>query len=194
MPWRLLIVLWGMELILYIHGYGSSGDSDKACHYKRFFGLDRVEAPTLSSTISLAIAQLSEWIENKKSHDAVGLIGASLGGYFALYLADYFSVPAVLINPVVPPWEAAVNESGFCWQSSHLRSLAPYRVSHFSPFLLSNILVLQQVYDEVLDSGLCRSYFAGVECLFDSSDGHRFSNISQYDEVVNAFFRQRGIV
>lgn len=183
-------------MIFYIHGYLSSGDCYKARHYKHYFGSDNVHAPTLPSSLSLAVAQLSDLIEAKRVKEPMGLIGASLGGYLALYLADYFSIPAVLINPVVPPWESelAVSESGFCWESSHLDRLAPYRVSQFSPFLSSNILVLQQVLDEVLDSRLCRYYFKDVECLFDFSDGHRFGNISQYDELVNAFFRQRGIV
>ncbi|MFA6699963.1 MAG: YqiA/YcfP family alpha/beta fold hydrolase [Thiomicrospira sp.] len=183
-------------MIFYIHGYLSSGDCYKARHYKHYFGSDTVHAPTLPSSLSLAVAQLSDLIAAKRVKEPIGLIGASLGGYLALYLANYFSIPIVLINPVVPPWEGelAVSESGFCRESSHLDHLAPYRVIHFSPFFSSNILVLQQVLDEVLDSRLCRYYFKDVECLFDFSDGHRFGNISQYDEVVNAFFRQRGIV
>lgn len=91
-------------MILYIHGFKSSGDAYKAKLLKEYFGEENVIAPTLShlpaadiSTLNRIVKQL---IENNKP---VLVIGSSLGGFYAMYLSWLNDVNAILLNPSMRP-------------------------------------------------------------------------------------------
>ena len=119
-------------MVIYIHGFGSHGLGGKALAFKAYFKSKEVPiiAPSLSYIPELAIQTLEELIE---SYDEVQLIGSSLGGYYALYLAQKYKLKAILINPSIYPYvtlQKAVgnapsfyDNSYFSWQVSHLEML-----------------------------------------------------------------------
>lgn len=90
-------------MIIYIHGFGGSGEGSKAKEIREYFNFigESFIAPSLSYVPELAIKTLEELIDsyNRK----VKLIGSSLGGYYTLYLADKYDLPAVLINLSIHP-------------------------------------------------------------------------------------------
>lgn len=184
-------------MLIYIHGYGSSGVSDKARHYQKLFEGEAFLTPTLSTESRLAVHTLENLIQTLSHHGKMGLIGSSLGGYFAIYLAHKYKLPAVLINPAIPPWDQQAVLDGvnrpnsshsFSWQNEHLERLSSFRVASPSQSLQKRLLLLQQLDDEVLDAKLALDYLPQAPQIVTSGGGHRFRGIEQYDQKVLGFF------
>jgi predicted esterase YcpF (UPF0227 family) len=89
-------------MILYLHGFTSGPQSHKAKALGarlREHGLgDRFLSPQLPASPRAAIALAEELIAR---HDVTTVVGSSLGGYYATWLAERFDLKAVLINPAV---------------------------------------------------------------------------------------------
>ena len=92
--------------ILYIHGFISSPQSIKAQQsrvYAEALGIECV-VPDLPNTPGATLASVERVLQGLLAeHARVGLIGSSLGGFFATVLAEKYALPAVLINPAVRP-------------------------------------------------------------------------------------------
>ncbi len=88
--------------IVYLHGFRSSPDSFKA----RLLGerlaalglAQAYEAPALDVAPARAIAQI-EALCARHDPDTLSLIGSSLGGYYATWMAERLGCRAVLLNP-----------------------------------------------------------------------------------------------
>lgn len=96
-----------MSLLIYIHGFNSSPRSYKAQRLVDYIQQHQCvvdyQLPELSDQPDRAIAQLTALVE-QAGQDVV-LIGSSLGGYYATWLACQYGLRAVLINPAVRPYE-----------------------------------------------------------------------------------------
>lgn len=94
---------------LYLHGFLSSPQSRKAQQLKEYFqGLPHAQLsiPTLPFAPQEAIRLAEETLlKLQRDYAKVLLIGSSLGGYYATYLAQKHHCQAVLINPAVRPFE-----------------------------------------------------------------------------------------
>jgi hypothetical protein len=90
-----------MAKIIYIHGFRSTGDSEKAKQLKAAFPNHTVVAPNLSANPKQAIQQLHNIISSDIQSTIV--VGTSLGGFYATYLACIYDVPAFIINPSLEP-------------------------------------------------------------------------------------------
>jgi hypothetical protein len=181
-------------MLIYIHGYGSNGLSNKARHYQRLFGRDQVFAPSLPTESRLAIDTLQQVIE-LNTERKIGLIGSSLGGYWAVYLAERYGLPAVLINPAIPPWgrvETMTRPGDFHWHDDQLKRLQPFRVESPSTELQTRLCLLQQMDDEVLNPLLALQYLPQAEVHTGEGGGHRMNNVADYDSVVKRFFESNG--
>ena len=90
--------------LLYIHGFNSSERSHKATvlvHAATALGrANAVISPRLSWQPAQAIKQLEAIIEAKQN-EGITLIGSSLGGFYAAYLAEKYRLKAILVNPAV---------------------------------------------------------------------------------------------
>lgn len=174
-------------MYLYIHGYKSSGLSFKARHFRSFFQ-GKLFAPTLSENPRLALDTLEQFIE---LNQVKGLIGSSLGGLFAIYLAEKYAVPAVLLNPAIPPWEDLtledVGRGAFVWTDEHLEVLRPLRVEKPK---LANYLLIQEENDEIIHYGLAQKYLQGAQQVLGTTGGHSISNIADYDLAIAEFLRK----
>lgn len=87
--------------ILYLHGYDSSSQGIKPQHLRRLYPNNRLLIPDLPLD-PLACMTLSEDTLRTASNDTI-IIGASLGGFYAYYLAAKFKKDCLLINPVFDP-------------------------------------------------------------------------------------------
>jgi len=147
----------GKGMIIFIHGFSSHGYGGKAKMLRAYFA-DKQEdfiAPSLSYVPELAIQTLEELIA---VCDDVKLIGSSLGGYYAMYLAEKHKLKAVLINPAMHSDKTLNRMLGqapnfydgslFEWNESHLEMLKKYETGISDQ---SKIMLMVQKGDDVLN-------------------------------------------
>ena len=183
-------------MVIYIHGFGGSGLGVKASLFREYF--KRINepfiAPSLSYVPDLAIQTLEELIDSFKE---VYLIGSSLGGYYASYLASKDEVKkVVLINPSMNPTKTLkkyvgearnfYDDSYFLWSDKHIKMLERYHLNIED--CKDKFLVLLQTGDEILDYKEAESIFLGYKIVIQEGGSHSFDNIEQYFELIKKFF------
>ncbi|MBN2647729.1 MAG: hypothetical protein JXR44_08085 [Thiotrichales bacterium] len=155
------------EHCLYLHGFLSSGCSAKAAWLRQMNRSDpqrplgQWHAPTyaqanLLDSVQKLETRLQSW---QLRREPFVLIGSSLGGYLAQYLAHQFSAPYVLINPALAPLTLFTAYQGEhrnpytsekVWvNSAFSEALAALAVPHLNLQLPS--LLLADLADEVVD-------------------------------------------
>lgn len=182
-------------MIIYIHGFGSSGEASKAKLLRAYCQENKIRfiAPSLPSIPDLAINTLSELIESYS--EPVYLMGSSLGGYYALYLSDKYNLKAVLINPAVNAPETLrralghglnyYDNSTYEWNESHLEMLESYEIEEPN---LENILLLLQKGDEVLDYEEALDVLEGAKTIVEEGGNHSFEGLDRHLESIKRFF------
>ena len=184
-------------MILYIHGFASSGLGGKAKMVREYFG-EKAFAPSLPYVPDLAIDTLIQIAEQAaRCREPLHLIGSSLGGFYALYLAERFGLQAVLVNPSVRPWETLAAQTGhgtnyydgarFEWTPQHVESLRKYRVSALSH--PKKILLMLQTGDEVLDYRVALEELKGTELLIEEGGDHSFRDFSRHLPRIETFLK-----
>lgn len=183
-------------MIIYIHGFGGSGVSSKAVIFRNELEDYKFIAPSLSYVPNLAIGTLKEMISSFMKYEKVYLIGSSLGGYYATYLADYFNIPAVLINPSVNPKDTLhqylgqstnfYDNSSYEWNEKHIEMLNIYEVNKIKPELY---FLLSQKGDELLNymEGVIK--YKDTKLIIENNGSHRFDGIEKYIGDIIDFFQ-----
>ena len=182
-------------MILYIHGFASSGLGVKAQIFRTFYQKKKEQflAPSLSFIPDLAIQTLEEIVCNCPD---IKLIGSSLGGYYAIYLSNKYNLKAVLINPSTQPQETLRKvlgktysfydkKSGFFWEEEHIKSLSRFKVKH-PP--INNLLLLSQKGDETLDYSVAVKYLQGARMVVEDGGDHGFVGVERYFGTIEEFF------
>ncbi len=181
-------------MIIYIHGFGSSGHGGKASLFREYFE-EEVIAPSLSYVPSLAIDTLEQLIEVLLEKDeTVGLVGSSLGGYYAIHLASKYNLKAVLINPAIYPYKTldkvgmAMNyydASSFEVTAEHIQTLKGLEVQEV--LKQENFITLLQTDDEVLDYYDAVEKLPNSELIIEEGGNHSFENIESYFRKIGLF-------
>ncbi len=181
------------KMIIYIHGFGSNGFGGKADAFRSCFKHNKEAfiAPSLSYVPNLAMQTLEELIE---SYDNVKLIGSSLGGFYALYLAQKYGLKAVLINPSIYPYVTLkkalgkapnfYDDSYFSWQESHLEMLKKYEITSANQ---KNIMLLLQKGDETLNYKEAEEKLPNAKQIVEEGGSHSFDGIERYFDEVREF-------
>jgi predicted esterase YcpF (UPF0227 family) len=99
----------GPALLIYLHGFLSSPRSHKAQLMGAWLAEQRPEVvyrvPALpeepGAAFEVAVNEVTRALD--EGFGRVGLIGSSMGGFYATALAECFDLPAVLVNPAVRP-------------------------------------------------------------------------------------------
>lgn len=176
--------------LLYIHGFASSGHSHKAQLLRRHF--EEVFAPSLSPIPQLAMETLQEFIDAMAQPPL--LLGSSLGGFYALYLSQRLSLPAILINPVVKLTAETeqlkgmhhhyFDNSRFEFTAAHLESLRQYRCP--AP-RSERLLLMLQMGDEVLDHQQTLQQLPGAQQLIEPGGDHSFRGFENHMSTISRF-------
>ncbi len=128
------------------------------------------------------------------SYDDVKLIGSSLGGFYALYLAQKYELKAVLINPSIYPYvtlkkvlgeaPSFYDESHVAWIQLHLEMLKKYEIDSI---VQENIMLLLQKGDETLDYKEAEEKLPNAKQSVEEGGSHSFDGIERYFDEVDDF-------
>lgn len=185
-------------MYLYVHGFNSSPASIKARQLKA-----RLEArgrgaefacPALSHRPSEAMRQLETLLQGH-APESVTLVGSSLGGFYATWLAERHGCRAVLVNPAIDPHiglEAylGLQHNLYTGESyeltrEHLEQLSAFHVE--APTRPWRYFLLVTTGDEVLDYRLAVEKYAGARQLVIQGSDHGFAEFEQHLDAVLAF-------
>ena len=174
--------------ILYLHGFCSAPASLKArllddALAARGLG-DRFFCPALSHVPVEAIAQAEAIILAQPG--PLTLVGSSLGGFYAAWLAERHGLRAALVNPLVTlpqPYDSFIGEQTnlytgerFNFTAEHVEQLQALETPHVTP---ENYLLLLETGDEVLDYRLAVARYAGCrQRVFEGGD-HSFTRFAE---------------
>ena len=170
--------------ILYLHGFCSSPESWKArlldeAMRARGQG-DRFFCPALSPVPNEAIAQAEAIIRSR--NEPLTLVGSSLGGFYATFLAEKHDLRTVLVNPaVVAPLSLNAyigtqknlyTGETFEFTAEHIEQLRALECATISP---ARYLLLVETGDEVLDYRQAVERYAGCRQEVFPGGDHSFT-------------------
>ncbi|MDH5285977.1 MAG: esterase [Betaproteobacteria bacterium] len=191
--------------IVYLHGFASSPASVKAralagCVEALPAALrPRLLVPALQFSPREAIERVAALVRDEVPGAPRGLtfVGSSLGGFYAVHLAERFGARAVLINPAIRPYDDLSQYAGtqrnlytgeaFEVTASHfdeLRALAVPRIT-----LPERYFLMVQTGDEVLDWREAVAYFGGAFQLVEGGGDHGFANFAAHVPELLRFAR-----
>lgn len=198
-------------MILYLHGFTSGPQSRKvqalAARMRELGVADRLACPQLPASPAAAIA-LAESLLRKVDAGgtaiagsaelmgtAITLVGSSLGGFYATYLAEKHGLKAVLVNPAVV---AAIELEPYLGPQTWLYSGEPFEFTrqHIAelhalevPQLAepSRYWLLAETGDETLDYRQAVARYAGSKQTVLAGGDHSFTRWDDYLDEILAF-------
>jgi predicted esterase YcpF (UPF0227 family) len=176
-------------MILYVHGFRSTDKAPKAQILQQHFD-KRITLATFSQEPNKAISDLEKQIESLRVD---GIIGSSLGGFYAIYLAEKYRLRTVLINPSTRPYETTFRYLGtntrddgtsFIWRRKEIDALRHYAVENPSE---GTYMLMLKEGDAVLDYRVAQAYLSAEQLVIESGGSHAFENIEDHLESMERF-------
>jgi predicted esterase YcpF (UPF0227 family) len=187
--------------LLYLHGFRSSPKSFKARVVQRRMtelGLaQQLICPQLPASPAAAMDLVLTLIESHKAkgENRLAIVGSSLGGFYATWLAERFGCRAVLINPAVDPLKNLEQHVGVttAWHSDepfefkreYIDELAALKVDRITR--PERYFLLAATGDEVLDYRDMVAHYVGARQHVIEGSDHAVSEFEQYVDEVLAF-------
>ena len=183
-------------MLIYIHGFNSSALSFKAGLLRKRMAQFRRNAELLTPELPpgprAAIELLDALVTVHQQN--VALIGSSLGGYYATWLAERHRLRAVLVNPAVRPYDLLAEHvgpqtnlytgTGYEFTAQHVTELRELEIDRVTP---ERYLIMVQTGDEVLDYRHAVERYRGCEQIVIEGGDHGFSDFDAYLERALLF-------
>lgn len=183
-------------MLVYVHGLNSSPASFKANLLKRKLeSLGRgaeFSAPALPDRPAAAAAVLDAAVAR---HAGAVLVGSSLGGFYATWLAERHGLKAVLVNPAVRPYEGLRQYLGvqqnlhtgepYELTQAHLDELAAMEVAAITR--PERYFLLVRTGDEVLDYRKAVQRYRDCRQTVIEGGDHGFTDFADYLDPVLEF-------
>lgn len=185
-------------MILYLHGFRSSPRSFKArliaARLQELGCEAEYQCPQLPASPRAAIALASDLVAGC-SCDRLTLIGSSLGGYYATYLAEQLGCRAALLNPAVKPSRELGNHLGVT-TAYHSDEPFEFRLEYIDELKALEVtkitrperyFLLVATGDEVLDWREMVAHYPGARQQVIEGSDHGISDFEHYLDPVLAF-------
>ncbi|AVJ26158.1 YqiA/YcfP family alpha/beta fold hydrolase [Achromobacter spanius] len=190
-------------MILYLHGFRSSPDSFKArmmADAMAARGLtDAWACPQLPASpreaIDLALGMARDRLADTDSPRELTVIGSSLGGFYATWIAEQLGCKAVLLNPAVHAARDLATQVGehhmyhsgapFVFLPEYVDELAAIHAPRITQ--PDRYFLVAATGDEVLDWREMRDRYAGCRQRIVQGSDHGLSDFAQWMPEVLEF-------
>lgn len=212
--------------MLYLHGFRSSPQSCKAqllaAHLRAFNPQSYWACPMLNVSPLAAIATAAEILNRgcdikdipnffsstapaktttilkNYTHDTV-IVGSSLGGFYATWLAEQYGCRCVLLNPAIRPWEELHRHLGIqtLWHSEDSIVVERHHMDELKAFEVKKITHPQRYFllaatgDQVINYRDMLDHYRGAQIKLIQGSDHGLSDFSDHIDEVLAFCAYR---
>ena len=191
--------------LLYIHGFLSSPRSHKAVLVEEWLRDNRHDiqyhcpalTPYAADTRNTLESIVEELLPAK-----VGVVGSSLGGYWATWLVETYGLRAVLVNPAVKPSILKPDFINVELRNYHTDESYELEEHHVDDLLEveiekikrpENYWLMVQTGDETLDYRLALEKYGACKQLVEQGGDHSFQGFENWiAQVVEFLFPQPG--
>lgn len=185
-------------MILYLHGFRSSPQSMKArLMGERMAALGRAAeyvCPQLPASPRLAMELALSLVDGVPARE-LAVVGSSLGGYYATWLAERLGCRAVLLNPAIVPRQDLQKHVGVTTQyhSDQPFEFKPEYIDELRALDVAQITLPERYFllaatgDEVLDYRDMVAHYRGARQHVIQGSDHGISEFSDYINAVLAF-------
>lgn len=183
-------------VVIYLHGFRSSPASQKGKILKSAFeARETFLAPDLNRSPNEVKSVLIDLVSGI-SPDTICLIGSSLGGFYATWLAEKIGCKAVLLNPATHPWEVVRQHLGV--QTIHGTDRTIEVKPEFEAEMLSmaakptnahRYLVFLSTDDEVLDWHRAQRQYADCEQVILEGNNHQIEHFETCLARIEQFIK-----
>ncbi len=189
-----------MAALVYIHGFLSSPLSFKAQQTQAWLQVQYPQiafyCPQLPPYPGETQAILETLVESLLPQP-VYLMGSSLGGFWATWLAEKYNLPAVLINPAVRPQDFMPAYLEVDLKSYHTDDSYRLHSGHIDEIVAvdapvtrkPNYWLLVQTGDETLDYRQAVQKYIGCKQTVEEGGDHAFQGFERYLQNCIEFFQ-----
>lgn len=187
------------ETILYLHGFMSAPESFKAQLLKQALSGKapdcRYCCPQLPIPPAEAVRVAMAEIQDVPAGELT-VVGSSLGGYYANWIAEQRGCRAVLLNPVIDPWRIKILEDSPDRSDLQVKAWLDFRETYASALSAIRVsaitrperyLLVAATGDELLDWHLMRDHYQQARQVIIQGSNHGISDFEHYMPEVLAF-------
>jgi predicted esterase YcpF (UPF0227 family) len=176
-------------VIVYLHGFNSSPTSHKAQVLQRYLEAQGLSAAYRCPALPTSGRTSIELVERllAAAYEPVCVVGSSLGGFYATYLAEHHGVRAVLLNPAIEPHtglRAYLGEQRNLYTGERYvlteEHLSEWRSLYCETVTPERYYLVVETGDEVLDYARAVERFAGSEQLVIPGGDHSLRSFGEH--------------
>lgn len=184
-------------MIVYLHGFNSAPQSHKAQAMKRHLESLGLGAAFVCPKLPHRPREATALVEAEialHAREGVTLVGSSLGGFYATYLAEKHGLRAVLLNPAVLPGRDLETYLG---EQRNLYTGEAYELTraHLDEWRAMDVpvvhperyLLIVETGDEVLDYRESVRKYAGAEMIVVQGGDHMLRSFEDHLPRILAF-------
>lgn len=183
-------------MIVYLHGFNSSPQSNKAEVMRRYMEArgrgEQYACPALPPLAREAIATIEALGAGRMA--SLCFVGSSLGGFYATYFAEKHGAKAVLINPAIDPH---IGLRPYLGRQENLHTGEPYELTeahlegwkrlYCERLTPSRYFLIVETGDEVLDYRKAVERYAGARQLVIEGGDHSLQSFPRHLPAILEF-------